>query len=469
MHDQQGLTAEETRNLVLKLRYGFTPSSRRSEREENVLGNLKIVGQTKTKTSRQSSRERIVNMPSPRSPQGPHRPMTTYHQVPQISTGTAREFQSAYSELMDSPFHRMHSPKRGVMIVGGEPPVDEGRFQPPDDKGHYQPPVDKERYRPQTDEGRYIQHSTDSEEGDSDEGLRSPEGKMLLSKTEGLDIKIPTAEYTASERSERRSTSRKKYNSVGMNRTNSASKTTASSLGGFNEKRRSSRMTSESSISLSKKGNKRGRGKKKKSSLTLTNKSSSDGTEDGGDHGDYVVDTEVKLPATMIPTAVVEINSKTQEEVGEENEKVLRKFNEAPKSKPKRIIFDHPGTDLTYIDVKRAIEKVIPEAFTEKKVVLIQFENRNIKLNTDGIDNRWHIELSNFPTRNTLLKSGLSFRYRLESEDGTFMSTTRHCKLKLYDLVTTEEYKRFLRSIADKDKLQTFILSTTGRIKSKGY
>jgi hypothetical protein len=334
---------------------------------------------------------------------------------------------------------------------------------------------------PTADNTRYPE-STDSDGEESpDAGFRSPEGRMLLSKTEGLDITIPSAEYTAFERSKRRTTHRKKHSNIvghasrtnsasGLLRNDSSTGPARSALTEFTERRRPNKMTSDSNISLSKKGKqKRSRGKKKKMTLKQNNKTSSsddDGHGDYGDHGDYAVDTDV--PVTITPS-VDAAKVKGQSNIKEETEKVLRKFNDAPASKPKRIIFDHPGTDLTYIDVKRAIEKVIPDAFTENKVILIQFENRNIKLNTEGLDNRWHIEMSNFPTRNQLLKSGLSFRYRCHQDDGTFVLATRHCKLKLYDLVTTEEYKKFLRSIADKDKLQTFILSTTGRIKSKSY
>lgn len=60
------------------------------------------------------------------------------------------------------------------------------------------------------------------------------------------------------------------------------------------------------------------------------------------------------------------------------------------------------------MDVKRAIENVIPDAFESGKVVSIQFENINVKLATTAMDNRWYIELQDFSTRNKLIKNGLT-------------------------------------------------------------
>ena len=46
------------------------------------------------------------------------------------------------------------------------------------------------------------------------------------------------------------------------------------------------------------------------------------------------------------------------------------------------------GVDLTHVDVQEAIEKVISDAFVERKVVSVQFENVNVKDGKIVRDNR---------------------------------------------------------------------------------
>ena len=41
------------------------------------------------------------------------------------------------------------------------------------------------------------------------------------------------------------------------------------------------------------------------------------------------------------------------------------------------------------MDVKEAIEKIIPDAFETNKVISIQFENVNVKFGTSSLSNRW--------------------------------------------------------------------------------
>ncbi|XP_076799416.1 uncharacterized protein LOC143473184 isoform X2 [Clavelina lepadiformis] len=159
--------------------------------------------------------------------------------------------------------------------------------------------------------------------------------------------------------------------------------------------------------------------------------------------------------------------------------KTVRKFLEMPKSKPKHVCFDFPGVDLTYVDVKQAIEEVIPHAFETNKVISVQFENVNVKLGTASRDNRWHIELCDFTTRNKLIKAGLSFkRPKTRHSDNICPETSQRTlsprnrqfprqqprvEIKLYDMVIMEEYKLFLRRTAAEEKLQNVKLLCAGR------
>uniref|UniRef100_H2Z5U8 Uncharacterized protein n=1 Tax=Ciona savignyi TaxID=51511 RepID=H2Z5U8_CIOSA len=159
---------------------------------------------------------------------------------------------------------------------------------------------------------------------------------------------------------------------------------------------------------------------------------------------------------------------------------VIRHFAEMPKSRPKRVSFDYPGVDITHVDVKRAIERVIPDSFEANKVTSIQFENVNIKLGTGGLNNRWLIELADFNTRNKLIKAGLELRCLRRHDDdlntlnqlpsnrsrGTANSNAQskmRVEVKLHDNVQMEEYKQFLRRTAAEEKLQSVILICAGR------
>lgn len=44
---------------------------------------------------------------------------------------------------------------------------------------------------------------------------------------------------------------------------------------------------------------------------------------------------------------------------------------------------------MTHLDVKRAIEDVIPDAFETNKVVSLRFENINVKYSTTDLPNRF--------------------------------------------------------------------------------
>ncbi|XP_078494606.1 uncharacterized protein LOC100185697 [Ciona intestinalis] len=168
----------------------------------------------------------------------------------------------------------------------------------------------------------------------------------------------------------------------------------------------------------------------------------------------------------------------SKEDLKDLEKSTIRHFKEMPKSRPKRVCFDYPGIDITHVDVKRAIEKVIPDSFESNKVTFVQFENINVKLGTRGLNNRWHIELADFTTRNKLIKSGLELRCARRPNDdlstltqlpsnrsrGHMQSSVKKLvEVKLYDNVTMEEYKQFLRRTAAEEKLQSVILLCAGR------
>ena len=50
------------------------------------------------------------------------------------------------------------------------------------------------------------------------------------------------------------------------------------------------------------------------------------------------------------------------------------------------------------MDVKQAIEEVIPHAFETNKVISVQFENVNVKLGTASRDNRCAVFCENSET-----------------------------------------------------------------------
>ena len=109
--------------------------------------------------------------------------------------------------------------------------------------------------------------------------------------------------------------------------------------------------------------------------------------------------------------------SSSNEDLKEKIPPFIKTFYQMPESKPKNVCFDYPGIDITYMNMKEAIEKVIPDAFENDKVISLQFENVNIKFGTSNVNNRWHVKLADFATRNKLIKSGLDLKPKLKSRE----------------------------------------------------
>jgi len=130
---------------------------------------------------------------------------------------------------------------------------------------------------------------------------------------------------------------------------------------------------------------------------------------------------------------------------------IVVKFDDFPDKKPLRLCFDYPGIDLTHTDIKRAIVKVDENAFTDKLVTALKFENRRIKHHSNDLTNRWHIEFVDLSTRNHFIEKGLVF---ISAKSKKKINV----ELKKYDNVTAEEYKRYLKSIDANEELHRFTL-----------
>lgn len=153
-----------------------------------------------------------------------------------------------------------------------------------------------------------------------------------------------------------------------------------------------------------------------------------------------------------------EIEDLNDERILAQQRALVITFDEQPQRKPRSLCFDYPDYDLSHGDVKKAIERIMPDAFTNKRVVSMQFENRRVKHQIRDLLNRWHVEVCDSDTRNALLNKKLNF-----STDQREISV----KLRSFDTVTADEYKRYLISISAGDLLKKFILENPGACEIK--
>lgn len=153
-----------------------------------------------------------------------------------------------------------------------------------------------------------------------------------------------------------------------------------------------------------------------------------------------------------------EIEDLNDERILAQQRALVVTFDEQPQRKPRSLCFDYPDYDLSHGDVKKAIERIMPDAFTSKRVVSMQFENRRVKHQIRDLLNRWHVEVCDSDTRNALLNKKIKF-----STDQREISV----KLRSFDTVTADEYKRYLISISAGDLLKKFILENPGACEIK--
>eukprot|EP00062_Callorhinchus_milii_P026706 gi/632989135/ref/XP_007883487.1/ PREDICTED: putative uncharacterized protein C19orf81 homolog [Callorhinchus milii] len=122
----------------------------------------------------------------------------------------------------------------------------------------------------------------------------------------------------------------------------------------------------------------------------------------------------------------------------------IRKFLDSPTAQPMTVCMECPSElDFSHLDIMRAADSVVPNAFDEGKVTSIQFENLNVICGSSGLKNRWLINISDFQTRSLFLNSGL-------------VIGKTYFMLQRYDDLVMEDYKLHLRrALAQKKVLET--------------
>ena len=88
------------------------------------------------------------------------------------------------------------------------------------------------------------------------------------------------------------------------------------------------------------------------------------------------------------------------------------RFLEPPKSRPLTVCFEFPNSFLTHKYVIMLLKERIRhlnnhQTFRTHRVVSVQFEDRNVKHGTRGLQNRWLITLSTAECRDYLLEQGV--------------------------------------------------------------
>ncbi|XP_053119750.1 putative uncharacterized protein C19orf81 homolog [Hemicordylus capensis] len=122
----------------------------------------------------------------------------------------------------------------------------------------------------------------------------------------------------------------------------------------------------------------------------------------------------------------------------------IRKFPKPPAARPLCLCLESPPEkEMNHAEVLEALEAAIPNAFETGILHSIQFENINVICGTAGRKNRWLITVSDFRTRNQLLRSGLTLG-------------GNHFALRRWDDLVMEDYRMHLRrSVARQRLLET--------------
>ncbi|KAJ6654850.1 hypothetical protein lerEdw1_006539 [Lerista edwardsae] len=119
----------------------------------------------------------------------------------------------------------------------------------------------------------------------------------------------------------------------------------------------------------------------------------------------------------------------------------IRKFPRPPAARPLCLCMESPPEqEMNHAEVLEAVEAAIPDSMENGLLRSIQFENINVICGTAGRKNRWLITVSDFRTRNHLLRCGLTVG-------------ENHFVLRRWDDLVMEDYRMHLRRALARQRL----------------
>merc|ERR1712212_133636 len=164
--------------------------------------------------------------------------------------------------------------------------------------------------------------------------------------------------------------------------------------------------------------------------------------------------TTVRKKGSLTKKQISQIEKNRYMEELEKHYPVM-KFAEEPLDQPFSIVVDLTDlNEMTYSKMYEAVSHIFPKENIKDKIKSIKFQDMNIQTHSINKRERWIIQACDIITRNRI--------FNMISEVLPVQNTKPI--VKLYKTALSEEYKRFLKFHASKEKQADFIFS--GGLKS---